>query len=116
MDAFTENLIEKFIGFDNDWETESETCSNEEKSFQMYESRGAFFSVMKQIKFEKNNHGFCPLRWLRVEISLKGIICLVFQLKYMSLPISVSLTIFGACLNAKNKDVEFFGWMNLLFI
>ena len=50
MDAFTENLFEKFIGFDNDWEIESDTCSDEEKGFQknqIYESRGAFLSVMK---------------------------------------------------------------------
>ena len=31
MDAFTENLIKEFIGFDNDCEFFSDTCSDEEK-------------------------------------------------------------------------------------
>ena len=29
MEAFTENLIEEFIGFDNDCEIESDNCSDE---------------------------------------------------------------------------------------
>ena len=65
MDAFTENLIEKFFGFDNDWETESETCSDEEKSFQMYESRGAFFNIMKQIKFIKKQSWFLSIALIK---------------------------------------------------
>ena len=34
VDAFTENLIEKLIGFDIDCEIESDTCSNEAISIQ----------------------------------------------------------------------------------
>ena len=78
MEAFTENLIEEFIGFDNDCEIESDTCSNGATGIQknqMYESRGVFLSVMRLSKFEKTNHNFCPLCWLRVEISLKEINC-----------------------------------------
>jgi len=68
MDAFAENLIEKFIGFDYDWEIESDTCSNEQYENQRFESRCAFLRVMNQIKFEKNNYDFCPICWIRVEI------------------------------------------------
>jgi len=64
MDAFTNNLIDDFIGFDNVSEFESGTFNDEEKDIhkkQMNESRGAFLSVMIQINFENYNHDFCPI-------------------------------------------------------
>jgi len=82
VDAFTENPIKKFIGFDSDCEIESDTCSKEATCIQknqMYESRGSFSSVMKLIKFVKTIHGFCQLCWLKEEISLNDKTCLGFQ-------------------------------------
>ena len=82
MEAFTENLIEEFIRFDNDCEIESDICSGEAtwiQKIQRYESRGAFSSVMKQSYFEKTNHGFCPLCWLRVEIFKKLFVMFFFN-------------------------------------
>ena len=64
----------------------------------LYESRGTFLRIMKLSMFVKTNHSFCPLCWLKVEISLKVIIWLVFHLNYMSLTVPGSLPIFGTCL------------------
>ena len=50
---------------------------------------------MKQNMFVKTSHIFCPLCLFNVVVSLKDIICLVFQLKYMSLPISGSSPVLG---------------------
>jgi len=42
LDAFTENLTWKFIGFDHDCEIESDSCFHKN---QMYESRGVFWML-----------------------------------------------------------------------
>jgi len=61
MYSCIENIIKEYIGFDYDWEIESNTWFNEENGIQnnyLFESRGASLRLTKIITFIKNRNSY----------------------------------------------------------
>jgi len=56
MEVFTENLIMEFIGYDNDCEIESDTCSDNKTNIQkkkIAESRSALWGIWRKTNLRK---------------------------------------------------------------